>query len=185
MITNPIFRSKIQIWRALLFTALTTWAIVASLVALTSKPSLVLVGIDQYGTRLITSETDRLVLIEKQNFLKKYLHYLFNYNSTNYDARTSAAGDMMAEALWDSKKSELQRISGQLKNTELTQTSTVSELRALPDHVYEADLLISVQTKLERKTTKLRSTIKLRPSARTKNQPYPYEVIEHEEHLLP
>jgi hypothetical protein len=185
MIISPIFQSKLQLWRLLLFLSLTVWATIASVVALNAKPTLILVGIDQYGTRLISSETDRLLLIEKQNFLKKYLHFLFNYNSANYDTRTSSAGDMMSEALWELKKTELERISNQLKNTELTQTATITELRELPDNIYEADIHIELQTKLEKKTTKLRTILKLRPSTRTQNQPYPYEVIEDEEHLLP
>lgn len=161
-----------------------SWAIVATILLIRLKPQVVLIGVDQFGVRLITGADDRLLKAEQENFLKKYLSQTYNYSSQDYDARISLAGDLMAEELWKEKRKEFDRIAQGLKRQELTQTTNVDELRAIDPSTYEADLEITVKNKLQETKVRLRVEIKLRRKPRSPQNPYEYEVQGFEEHVL-
>ncbi len=179
---NPM--SILSFLRNALIVLLVLWAAISTILLLRMKPQVVLVGIDPYGTRLITSENDRLLKGERENFVKKYLAYAYNYSSASFDSRISVAGDMMTQKLWQEKKEEFARISEGLKKHELSQTAKVLELREIDPENFEADLEIRVKTKFQEATTKLRLEIKLRKARRFDQNPYPYEVANYAEQII-
>jgi hypothetical protein len=184
MITNLKFQSKVQWLQRLLLLALLTWAIGTTAALMHMRPEIVLIGIDQYGTRLIKDEHDRLLRIEKENFMKKYLTFMFNYKSETFEPRISSAGDMMSEALWSQKKADFQRIASNMKGVEIEQITTIDELRETTEDTFEADLSIKVKTKLHETVTKIRVELKLRETPRSATKPFPYEVTSHVENTL-
>lgn len=160
------------------------WSITATILLLRNKPQVLLVGIDQNGTRLITNEDDRLLKTERINFVKRYLAFAYSYSSTDYDSRVSTAGDMMAPKLWEEKKQEFLKISEGLKNEELSQKTKVIEIREIDPENFEADLDINVKSRLKEVTRKLRLQLKLKKSSRNRENPYPFEVESYDEHLI-
>jgi hypothetical protein len=184
MIKNLKPLSELLIMRRSLILVLGGWALVATVLVVRLKPAVVLIGIDQYGTRVITNEDDRLLKSERENFIKKYIAYSFSYSSADFDQRTSAAGDMMTAELWERKKFDLGKISENLKANELTQVTRIQEMRELGDNQYEADLEIKVKNKLQEGTAKIRVELKLQKAPRTNEKPYQYEVSSHVENTL-
>jgi hypothetical protein len=184
MIYGLKVHSKVDFLKATLFFVVLCWALTATFLLVRLKPQIVLVGIDQYGTRIISEEGDRLTQLERDNFIKKYLGLLYTFRSTDFDTRVSAAGDMMGDVLWASKKVEFLEISKKLKSQELSQSTEVEQLREIGPETFEADLKIVVRSKLQESVSRIRVEIKLRKVPRTSTKPFPFEVETHEENSL-
>lgn len=176
--------SQLSFMKKVSVISITAWAALSTILLLRLQPRVVLIGIDSYGARVITKETDRLLRLERENFIKKYLTYSYSYSSTNYDERTSLAGDMMASRLWNEKKKEFTQISENLRKIELVQESKILELREVDLENFEADLELKVRSKLQEATTKLRVEIKINKAKRTEESPYQYEVESYGEHVI-
>lgn len=176
--------SLVAVLKGFLFTGVTLWAVTATVLLFRLRPVPVLIGIDPYGVRVISSENDRLLKIERLNFVKRYLSYAYSYAASDYETRISHAGDMMSKTLWDDKKSEFQRIKLSLKDQELTQDLKILEIREVDPDTFEADLKINVKTRLQEAGTALRVQLKLKRAQRTAENPYQYEVDSYVEQVL-
>ncbi len=184
MIQNLRPRSLYQCMKGILIAGVTGWALIATILLLKFQPQTLLIGIDQYGARLITTEDDRLLRVEKENFIKRYLHHAYTYTSQDFEGRMSQAGDLMTQHLWEEKKKEFSRIAREMKTQELTQTTTLQELRQVDPENFEADLQIKTKTRLQEATTRLRVGLKIKRTTRTKQNPYPYEVESYAEQVI-
>lgn len=149
-----------------------------------SKP--LLVGISDSGTYLITDANDRLLKKEKQNFILEFIGLAYNYNSKNYSERVSKSGDYISERLWVEKSEEYKKIEEGLKNRDITQSISISEIRQVSEWDYQADTVISIRESLNVTKVTLLLTIKLSPQSQTKpfappyirsrTNPYPYQI---------
>ena len=171
----------LSIARKTVFTLLLAYGVLTTTLLLKLKPEPVLIGIDQYGTRVIRESNDRLLKKEKQNFIKHFFVLLYNFDQDTFEKRISESGDFMTEALWASKSKEFEQIAKQFKSEGLTQIGEIQELRELEDGVYQADISVKVHRKLTETTIKLRVEIKIRPNRRRQANPYPYEVERYDE----
>lgn len=160
---------------------LVAYAGIASVLLLRLKPQTLLIGVDQYGTRVIRESGGRLLKKEKENFLKRFLALLYGYDSETFEKRISDGGDLMADLLWSEKREEFDRIGKQLKNEDLTQEVQVLELREIDDWTYQTDLQLKIRRKLTESVVKLRVDLRIRPNPRRENNPYPYEVERYDE----
>lgn len=176
--------SLFLITKRLLFVVILTWAVVASVLAFRNQTHVLLVGIDPYGVRLITSNDDRLLRIEKENFVKRFLVYLYTYSGTEFEKRISLAGDMMALKLWEEKTPEFKSIAAKLPGQELSQAGTLKELRSVDAETFEADLELLTKNRLQEARTKVRVELKIRAVSRTAQNPYAYEVESYVERVL-
>jgi len=164
----------LSITKKLLLGSLVGYCAVATYLLIRLNPQPVLIGVDQYGTRVIRESGDRLLRKEKENFLKRFLALLYSYDSETFERRISDSGDLMTRTLWDEKKAEYGRIAGQLKAEPITQTVEVKELREVDAGTYQADLLLRVKRRLAESEVKLRVELRVRPSLRRENNPYPF-----------
>ncbi len=160
---------------------LVCYAGVASVLLLRLKPQTLIIGIDQYGTRIVREPGDRLLKKEKENFLKRFLALQYGYDTETFEKRISDSGDLMADQLWTEKRAEFDRIAKQLKTEDLTQEVQVTELREVDDWTYQADLALKIRRKLTESAVKLRVELRIRPNPRRENNPYPYEVERYDE----
>ena len=142
------------------------------------------IGIDPFGTRIVTSAEDPILKAEKIAFMKQFLNHLYNYDETSFDDRISHVGDLMAQSLWESKLQDFKSISERLKTEPLRQRGNVTDLREISDSRYEADLEIKIVSRLKESNLKLRVGIDLNQSARTMAKPYPWEVKTYDENVI-
>lgn len=171
----------LSIAKKVIVAGLAGYTAIASVLLLRMKPQTILIGIDQYGTRVIREPGDRLLKKEKENFLKRFLALLYGYDSETFEKRVSESGDLMSDQLWSEKREEFERIGKQLKNEDLTQEVQVRELREVDDWTYQADVALKIRRKLTEATVKLRVELRIRPNPRRENNPYPYEVERYDE----
>ena len=158
-----------------------SYIVVATVLLMRMRPEPILIGVDQYGTRVIRDSSDRLLKKERENFLKRFLTLLYNYDSASFEERISESGDLMSDALWSEKRDEFSKIGSQLKTEDLEQKATVSEPRELDESSYQADVELKVRRKLTESMVKLRVDLRLRQNQRNENNPYPFEVERYDE----
>jgi hypothetical protein len=171
----------LSVMKKLLIAGLLGYGAVTTVLLLRLKPQPLLIGVDQYGTRVIRESGDRLLKSEKANFLKRFMALLYSYDSETFEKRISDCGDLMTETLWKQKMAEFTRIAAQLKTEPLTQTAEVVELREIEAATYQADLVLRVQRRLAESKIKLRVEFRVRPNVRRENNPYPFEVESYDE----
>ncbi len=174
-ITQYIWIKRIGFFGIVLYGLVTT----GLLVRLDPKP--LVIGIDPYGTRVITGEKDPILKAEKENFLKRFLIYLYNFDETNFDDRVSLVGDSMNGKLWDRRKTEFLNVSTRLKQEPLTQKGKIVDLREVDENHFEADLEIHIQSRLRENNVKMRVALEIVSSPRSSSKPYPWEVFNYEE----
>ncbi len=158
--------SLLSIAKKALLGGLAAYAAVATVLLIRLNPKPILIGIDPYGTRIISEGGDRLIRQEKENFLKHFLSLQYAYDQATFQKRISDCGDLMAEELWVQKKVEFERVAAQLKAEELTQTVEIKELREVDAQNFEADLVIHVKRRLNESSIKLRVDLKMRANPR-------------------
>jgi hypothetical protein len=160
------------------------WLVVSSVLLVRNEPKTVLIGIDQYGTRVIAQEDDRLLLLERGNFVKRFLSLAYTYNSTDFEDKITAASDMMSEDLWKERRSDFLRLKERLSKDELLQRAKVLEIREIDKESFEADLELTTSSGMKKASTKLRIEIRLKKVRRTTPNPYPFEVQSYVETII-
>ncbi len=173
--------SRYQIMKHGIVLVLVLYSVLTSAVLFRLNPHPLVIGIDPFGTRVLGSGKDPILKAEKENFLKRFIIYLYNYDETNFDDRISVVGDFMNPKLWDLKKPEFVSISNQLKTESLTQKAKILDLREVDETHFEVDVEVSIQSKLRSSNLKIRASLELSPSPRTATKPYPWEVIRYDE----
>lgn len=177
-------QSLVSLWKKAVTFTLVGYAVVTTclLVKLDFNP--VVIGIDAYGTRVITTSDDRLIKKEKENFLKHFLTLQYNYDATSFEHNLHESGDLMASGLWDSKKEGFKKVSEGLKSEPISQKLVITDIRDVDGSSYEADLALEIERRLVKTSVTLRVTLKLKPRPRTTQNPFPYEVESYDEQII-
>ena len=176
--------SLLSLMKKALFIGICVYGLIATLLLFRLSPEPILVGMDPYGTRIIRGADDRLVVSEKENFLKHFLALLYNYDAETFRERISESGDLMSDALWKRKSPEFEGILKELKSESLTSRADILEIREEDDATFQADLLIHVKRRLTETKMKLRVELKIKPRPRREENPYPYEVESYDEEQM-
>lgn len=167
--------------KKLLFLTLILYSGVTTFLLFRLDPKPLIIGIDPYGTRVLGAEKDPILKAEKENFLKRFVTYLYNYDETNFDERISIVGDFMNSKIWERRKAEFTSVSNRLKQEPLTQKGKITDLREIDETHFEADVEVHVQSRLRESTVKMRVEIELAAAPRTSSKPYPWEVTSYDE----
>ena len=160
------------------------YSVVLSVLLLKQKPETLLIGIDQYGTRLISDQDDRLLKSEKMNFLKLFLRIYHNYDSESYTTAISRAGDLMSQQYWTEKKPDFLQRQEVLKGKDYQRISEIKDLRAIDSTTFEADIIVIERKALKETKSNLRVEIHLQPIKRSQINAYPFEVVRYVEQVL-
>jgi hypothetical protein len=184
MISIPSSYTAIVWYRRTLFIALTLWASVATVLLVRAKPTTLLVGIDQYGARLITDQSDRLLKAEAENIAKRFVVTLLNYSAETFESQVSQAGDLISQKAWELRRDEFRKLSERLKGQEFSQSAKIQEVRQVSDLEFEIDVKVDSKSRLQTATTSLRYQLKLQPKKRTVENPSAFEVADYAEHVL-
>jgi len=172
---------KVQKLKMVLVIVLGVYSAVTTLCLVKVKPKTILIGIENNATRIIGSNDDRLLRLEKQAFLKQFIRTLYNYDESSYKEKVSLAGDLMSDQLWKGEKPKFEEISKKLEGKEITQEVRILDLREIDLDQYEADLELKVKDRLTEVTPKIKVKITINEHRRSDLNPYPYEVEHYDE----
>lgn len=178
---SKLYREEIKHWALLL--ALTIWALLATATSLRQDKT-ILIALDESGTRTITDAKDKFLALELKNFIHTFLTKYYNYNELTFSEQMQSATDLMDKALWETEKEKLLSIQTKLKLEPLTQSSIIQSIDQIGESTYEAILKTTISSRLNAKTVQIKTTLELKKSPRTENNPWGYEITElHDETL--
>ena len=155
----------------------------ASLMLFKLQPKTLLIGIDSYGTRVIETKDDRLIRMERHNFMKKFITLLYHWDASTFSQNISTASDLMAIEIWEKRKGDFQKIGEEMKTKPFQQKVDIEEIREIDVSTYQVDLHLTIQRGLMEKKMPLRVEIHLRSSHRSGQNIYPYEVSSYDEQV--
>ncbi|MEK6705766.1 MAG: hypothetical protein AABZ06_08255 [Bdellovibrionota bacterium] len=167
---------RVQALKMALFVVLTCWAAAASFWAYRSRPEIILIGLDEAGTRIITSAADPIIAKERIKFIREFLRGYYNYGANDYSQAISQVGSLMSDMLWREREGEFKRIAEQMSKTPLTQEARLFDLREVSEQEFEADIGLYIRSRLQERNVKYRVTLKIAPRKRNAENPYPLEV---------
>ena len=170
--------------RAALFAALTLWAVTATTVALLKTEKMILIGVSDDASYVISQSNETLRRKEIVSFVRAFISNYYEFSPSNHAEKISRAGDVMASTLWESKRADLLQINERLKTEPLVQTSKVLSIDLLDDETVEVLLQIHIAKRIESVSTNLKVTLKVRPHERSESNPWPFEISEVSDAVL-
>jgi hypothetical protein len=181
MIRSLPKRTQLEWMKRAMVIALLIYSIATTGLLLKLNPVPVVIGIDAYGTRIVTGEKDPIIKAEKEAFVRRFIANFYNYDETNFDDRISLVGDLMKPDLWEEKRAEYLSISTRLKDEPLSQRAKIIDLREIDDTHFEADLNIQIQSRLRSTQTQIRVSLEISQAPRSSVKPYPWEITRYVE----
>lgn len=176
VLKSRLYREEMLKWALVI--ALFAWAITATVVAASAKNEIVLVGVSDNESYLITPENKAHEQKELVGFVRKYLSLYYSFDEKTFAQNISAAGDLMSEELWIAKQPELEKLAANLKTDPLSQHANILSLDYLEDGKYEASIELVIHRKLDRAKALVKVNLRLERRIRTSNNVWPYEVTE-------
>lgn len=179
---SKLLREEIKHWAAL--AALFAWALTASLWGWSKEEKIILIAIENGGTRLVSDEKDKILEMEVAGFIKNFLETFYQYNSDSYSRQMGKATDLMSEELWQEKQSELARIGENLKSQAISQSIEIQSIDKVGENQFEAVILIAVKSRMSTQSVRLKIQLKVEKSKRSGQNPYPLQIDEiHETNI--
>jgi hypothetical protein len=176
--------SVFQIGKTIIVGLLVVYAAGISFALVKMMPQNIIIGIDPYGTRIIETSDDRLIRLERHNFIKLFIRRLYTFESESLSKSLSDAGDMMSLELWNKKESDYQKLLEELKSSPFQQISKIEDLREIDPNTYQADLELIIKKNLEEKRMRIRLSVVIVTANRSLKNPYPYQVETYDEQSL-
>ncbi|MDG0816485.1 VirB8/TrbF family protein [Bdellovibrio svalbardensis] len=173
---SKLLRESILYW--LSFIALLLWAVTATAWAVLKSDKTVLIGIDEAGTRIITTSSDRLVQSELKAFLKYFFEMYYSYNELNFNERMSLSTDLFSNDLWALQRDKIAQLGVNLKKTPLSQSAEIQSIDRIDNSKIEAILLLTIRSRMSEQKVRLKVILSYRRSERTEKNPWGYEVDE-------
>jgi len=176
-----IFKSKLyreQIKHGLLIVSLFLWALTSTVFALKSESKILLIGIDENGSKIITDSNDRILQNELKNFLKSFLLTFYNYDDKSYSSQIESASNLMSLDLWEQEKSKLLEQKEKLIKFPLAQTPDIESIDLIDQGKIEAILNLTIKTRLNEQKVKLKVHLSFKKTIRTELNPWGFEITE-------
>lgn len=171
---SKLMREEIKHWISI--GALSLCVLLSLAWGISKKEKIIVIGMDEAGTRLIQAQSDRLVKNELAVFLKNFIELYYNYNDVNYHERMRLATDLFSEELWQSERDKITQIENNLKKTPLSQTADIVSIDRTDAYKVEAIVLLKVKSRMNEQEVKLKVDIEYRKIDRTETNPYEFEI---------
>jgi hypothetical protein len=171
---KPFLRTRL-LW-SFVISVLVIWGATATVWAYRNRPVVILIGLDDAGTRLITSDGDPLIARERVKFIREFLRGFYNYDSADYAQTMSQTGALMSDLLWREREPEIRRTIEQMKEKPVMQEAQLIDLREVTEREFEADLVVRIRSRLQERNVKYRVALQIAPKKRSAENPYPLEV---------
>lgn len=180
-------QSKMKEW--ILISVLIFSLIITTIYAFSKKSEMLIIGIDQNGTRIVTHEDDPIFKTEVVNFIRAFVSLSYNFDQETFTENAGKYSELLSLELWNQKKSDVIRAAEEIKK-EPVQLSTIITKVAKDKDKEGRDLykVYTEQTLTRRaKSEKIKYLLTVqitKVSKRTKDNPYGYEVTQLEEKRL-
>ena len=181
---NYLFLIEKRVLLYLLLAVLTIWSISSSFMAFSNKERLVLVGIDENGTRIITSHTDPLFKTEVVNFIKDFSTNLYSFNSDNFIKKVGMAVDYMSSDVWKKEQARIMQLKEFVLKNKVKVNSEVLKISHIKDSEYEVVLDVKEKSKISVRDRKVKLKLQLARKTRSESNPWGMEIVEFYETVV-
>ena len=176
ILKSKLYREEIKHWG--LIAALLSWALVATVFAVTNNQKTLIIGIDDAGSRLITDSKDRLLKSETKQFLKYFLDQYYTFNQETFNERIGVATELMSPDLWAKEKSKLLDLKDKLDKNPITQFSELENIDLVDQNKIEATLKIKIKSRMTEQNIKLKVTLDFKKQERSEQNPWNFQITE-------
>lgn len=177
ILKSRLYQTEILRW--VVTVTLTCWASLATFFALRNTQETIVIALAANGSaRLITAEDEKFVQGELTQFLKAFLDAYYNYDPSNFEERLGQATDLMSKDLWEREQPKVMNIASKMKDAVVIQAARIKNVDLIEDGRVEALLEILLKQRVNEVTTNLKVNLKYEKRARSKENPWGYEITE-------
>lgn len=184
LLRSKLYRELVLYWSILLL--LLGWSLVATFAYFNKNDKLILIGISETDTRIITDTKDRLLQNELLNFITFFITSYYNYDSSTFSSQLDRASNLISSSLWESLKPKLIDLKTKLEEVQLKQAAEIESIDLIEQNI--VDVLISITITRSDRISDYRAKLKVRLNLSQNNRnemnPWPYEIINIDEHNL-
>lgn len=173
---SKLYREEFLRWT--LYASLLTWALSSTYLVLKKNDKLILIGVDESGTRLITDSGDRILQNELKLFFQEFLKTYYEYDDKTFPGQIELASNLMSNDLWENQKSKLLEIKEKLSKFPLRQSMEIESIELIDNQKAEALLSLSISSKISEKTIKLKVKMTFEKHNRNEQNPWNYQIVE-------
>lgn len=173
---SKLYREEILKW--ILVIVLIIWGFTSTILLLKKTDKLVLIGIDESGSRLITSSNDRILQSELKLFFQEFLTNYYNYNDKTFSNQIELSSNLMSSDLWESQKSKLIELKEKLAKSPLNQSIDIESIDLIDHQTAEAILNLQINSKIADKTVKIKVKMVFEKHERSEVNPWNYQITE-------
>lgn len=189
MSSYKVYLTKSHLKEWILITVLIFSLILTAIYAFSKKSEILIIGIDQNGTRVVTEQEDPIFKTEAINFIRTFVSLSYNFDQETFAANAAKYSDLLSLKLWNEKKSDILRAAEEIKKEPLQFSTIITKIAKDKDKdgldIYK---VYTEQTITRRaKVDKLKYLVNLqiaKVDKRTKDNPYGFEVTFLEEKRL-
>lgn len=174
--TSKLLRNEIKHW--FLIASLFLWASLATFFALKNNSKIILIGIEDRETRIISESNDRILQNELKNFINHFVENYYSFNEQSFSDRISKASDLMAISLWEIQAPKLLVIQQKLKSQPLSQFAEIESMDKIDSDKVEAILNLTIKSKLSEHKVKLKLVLLYSKAKRTETNPWGFQIEE-------
>jgi hypothetical protein len=173
---------KSHLFKILTVSSLTLWALTASLLAIRNLNEVIVIGVDENGTREISRPDDPLLKTETINFIRYFFSCLYNFTPTNFSETVGVAVDLMTPELWATEKEKILSLQENVEKGFIFNRSIIRRISKEGD-TYKVYLETYLKEKIKESRQDLVAEIKLRRTERTSKNPWGLEVEKLNENI--
>lgn len=173
---SKLLREEIKHW--LLVASLSLWALTATIYAISKSEKMILIGVDDVGTRIITDSKDRLLQSELKNFLKVFFETYYSYDEKNYLTQIGTATELMTNELWERNKDHLLEINEKLQKTPLAQSMEIESIDLIDQGKVEAILMLKIRSRIQEQKVRLKVNLEFKKNERSEKNPWGFQITE-------
>lgn len=170
-----------ELHKYLLYFALFFWAILASILILVRRDSLVVVKVDDFGTTVLTEGSDKLITVETENFINNFIAYFYSYTSENYDMHIEKSFNFLSRKVAEKYVSKLSENSDKVKQKRTFQSAFARKITKIKEGVFEIDLVVDRRNDFEELSDVYKIKIELDRDRRSVENPYGFVINNLEE----
>ncbi len=123
---TPYIQYNMSLW--LLVAILSIYSVGITIYAIHNQRELKIIAIDQFGTRLVTEQNDKIYEQEKYEFVKYFIRIYTNYDSENFTQTIGHSTDLMSDDVWSKIEAEYKSLKARVTETKMHQFSEITRL---------------------------------------------------------
>lgn len=175
---TPYLQYKVSLWY--LIGILSIYSFGITVYAIRNQKEFKIIAIDNFGTRLVTDQNDKVFEQEKYEFVRYFIRLYTNYDSENFTQTIGHSTDLMSDEVWVQIENEYKLLKNRVHETKMHQVSEITQLEV--DDKNDLNFKANIEGKQIyrgiQKEVKGEIHLTLKQKERTDLNPYGWEVVQ-------